>query len=194
MENSERPISAARRRAYENPGRSLDKARGLYSVAGLLLGLAAAGTAVVTDYFLDPPLVYLVNIGALYVARYVFAGFYAAGIRIYWKQFADQGHPDEHDLVSDHRYINAGTAVLATSLAIAILAVTHDSTPTWMSQRWVLFVGAGIIGAATAESLLSFTPMWFYIKIFRRLPQKNLVKDRAATDCNSDVESREEPI
>ena len=194
MENPEQPISAVRRRAYGNPGRALDNARGAYSVAGSLLGLAAAGTAVVADYLLDPPVVYLVNIGALYVARYGFAGLYAAGINIYWKQFADQGHPDEHDLVSDHRYINAGTAVLATCLAVATLAVTHDSTPTWMSQSWVLFVGTAAIGAATAESLLCFTPMWFYIRIFGRLPQKNLVNDRAAANCDADVESREKSI
>ena len=172
----------------------LDKARGAYSVAGILLGLTAAGTAVVTDFFLDPPVVYLVNIGALYVARYVFVVLYAAGIRVYWKQSADQGHPDEHDLVSDHRYINAGTAVLAACLAVATLAVTHDSTPTWMSQRWVLFVGTAVIGSATSESLLSFTPMWFYIRILGRLPQKNPVNDRAAADCDADVESREESV
>ena len=194
MDNPEQPISAARRRAYENPGRALDKARGAYGVAGILLGLTAAGTAVVTDCFLDPPVVYLVNIGALYVARCVFVCLYAAGINIYWKRFADQGHPDEHDLVSDHRYINAGTAALATCLAVATLMVTHDSTPTWMSQRWVLFLGTAVIGAATVESLLSFTPMWFYIKFLRRLPQKNLAKDRAAVDCDADAESREETI
>ena len=64
----------------------------------------------------------------------------------------------------------------------------------WMSQRWVLFLGTAVIGAATAESLLSFTPMWFYIKFLRRLPQKNLAKDRAAADCDADAESREETI
>ena len=63
-----------------------------------------------------------------------------------------------------------------------------------MSQRWVLFLGTAVIGAATAESLLSFTPMWFYIKFLRRLPQKNLAKDRAVADCDADAESREETI
>ena len=194
MEYPEQPISAARRRAYENPGRALGRARGTHTVAGILLGLMAAGIAVVTDWFLNPPVVYLVNIGALYVARYVFACMYAAGINIYWKRFADQGHPDEHDLVSDHRYINAGMATLAACLAVATLVVTHDSTPTWMSPRWVLFVGTAFIGAATAESFLSFTPLWFYINILRRLPQRNLNKDRAAADCDADQDNRGEPI
>ena len=156
--------------------------------------MLAVGIVLLTDCFLDPPVVYLVNIGALYVARYVFAGLYAAGISIYWKQYADQGHPDEHDLVNDHRYINAGTAVLAACLAVATLAVTHDSAPTWMSHHWVVFVFTAVIGAATAESLLSFTPMWFYIKIFRRFPRRNLANGRAAVNCDADVESREESV
>ena len=173
VEVPQSPMSGPRRRAFENPRRALNNARGAYSITGIMLGLAAAGIAVGTDCLLESPVVYLVNIGALYVARYLFAVLYAAGINAYWKRHADQGHPDEHDLVNDHRYINAGTAVLVACLAVSTLVVTHDGTPDWMAQRWVVFVGTAVIGAATAESLLSFTPMWFYVMILGRLPQRN---------------------
>ena len=49
-------ISSTRRRALEDPGRSLELARGAYSISGLISGLIAAGIAFLTDYFLEPPL------------------------------------------------------------------------------------------------------------------------------------------
>ena len=183
-------MSGPRRRAFENPRRALNNARGAYSITGIVLGLAAAGIAVGTDCLLESPVVYLVNIGTLYVARYLFAVLYAAGVNVYWKRHADHGHPDEHDLVENHRYVNAGTAVLAACLAVSTLVVTHDGTPDWMAQRWVVFVGTAVIGAATAESLLSFTPMWFYVMILGRLPQRNPTAGQASESQDADGDSQ----
>ena len=192
IRDPEEPVSTPRRRALGNPPRALDRARGAYSISGFVLGLIAVGIVLLTDCFLRPPVVYLVNIGALYVTRYVLAVSYAAAINIYWKQHADLGHPDELDLVKDHRYINVGTAVFAACLAIATLVVTDAGTPTWMLKWWVLLFGTAFIGAATAESLLSFTPMWFYINILRRFPHRNPVDCERPPDSHAASDPPEE--
>ena len=116
---------------------------------------------------------YLANIVALYIARYASAIIYGAAIQLYWKVHADDGHPDEYDFVLDHRYINAWTTATATCLAAATLVLTQNGAPTWMTHWWAIIAGTAVIGSMTTESLLSFTPMWFYIKILRRFPQRN---------------------
>ena len=160
-------------RMREDPIKYMGYSRGLASIAGLTLGLIAVGIVFLTDMFLNPPIVYIVNTGAAYVMRYIIAMMYGAGVRFYWTRNTRQGHPDEHDLVTDHRYINAYTATVVTCLATATLALAHDDTPAWMSKWWVITGGTAVIGAATSESLLFFTPMWFYIKILRRYPERS---------------------
>ena len=166
-------MSPQKKRIYENPGRALNLARGVYSVTGLFLGAIAAGIAILTDAHFEPPSVYFVNIGVLYMTRYLGAIIYGAMVRIQWKVNADEGHPDEFDYVSDHRYLDAWTATMAACLGAVTLVLTHSDTPSWMKPWWIVTGGTAFIGAVTMESLLSFTPMWFYINILRRFPQRN---------------------
>ena len=167
-------LSPQKKRMLENPGGALNLARGVYSVTGLFLGAIAAVIAIQTDARFEPPSVYFVNIGVLYMTRYLGAIIYGTMVRILWKVHADEGHPDESDYVRDHRYLDAWTATMAACLGAVTLVLTHNDTPSWMTPWWVVTGGTAFIGAVTMESLLSFTPMWFYINILRRFPQRNL--------------------
>ena len=84
-------------RVLQNPPKALDQSRGTCGITGLILGALAGGFVLLVESVLSPLLVYLVNIVALYVARYASAIIYGAAIQLYWKVHADDGHPDEYD-------------------------------------------------------------------------------------------------
>ena len=65
-------------RVLQNPPKALDQSRGIYGITGLILGALAGGFVLLVESVLSPLLVYLVNIVALYVARYASAIIYGA--------------------------------------------------------------------------------------------------------------------
>ena len=167
-------------------GAKLDQSRVIASISGIGIGLAAGGLTILTARHLPSEAIYLTNLGAVYVLRYISSIVYSLMVKSLWKQISegkatagfnwttaktDRGL-DEHALATDHRFIDAWTAAAVASLAAAAIVVTEPKGLPWMNQWWSILAGTTIIGAMTMESLLFFTPMWFYVKILKRLPER----------------------
>ena len=156
----------------ENIGLTFLGARASYEIGGALIGAIAAGITLLVDRFLGVPWLYLVGIASLSVMRLSAAVIYGLMIRFFWTHAELDKRIDEYTLVKDDRYTTAGTATAAACLTAAVIIVTHQSTPVWM-ERWDVVVPmVALVGAVTNDSILTFTPMWFYTVILRRYPER----------------------
>ena len=142
-----------------------------YMVVGAYIGSASAGVTIGVLHALAPPIVYLVNVGAMWLFSLLSTLLYVFVARFWWKYTVHNLPIGEDTYIKDQSLIRAGVGTAAACFTIVTVIATHPDTPSWLEHWWTLVLGTAAIGALSIVSIVFITPTFLYRIIYHRFPE-----------------------